>query len=693
MNAASRYNALIHEKSPYLLQHAGNPVNWYPWGEEAFQKAKNEDKPIFLSIGYATCHWCHVMAHESFEDSETAEILNNHFVSIKVDREERPDLDKIYMSVCQALTGHGGWPLSVFLTPERIPFFAGTYFPKTGRQGLIGFPELLLKLDNLWKEDRDRLLTAGDQITEHLQKVSETASTGKSLSVETLEKAGIQLARSFDPQWGGFGNAPKFPSPHQLTFLLRRHRRNGRANDLKMVEKTLQAMRWGGLFDHIGYGFHRYSVDEKWFAPHFEKMLYDQALLAMAYTEAYQVTGQSFYARVAREVFTYVLRDMTAPEGGFYSAEDADSEGVEGLFYLWTPREVKAILGSKSGEVFCDFFDIREGGNFEEGRSIPHMRESLSAFAKGRSMGEKVLASLLQQGREKLFSERKKRIHPLKDDKILTAWNGLMITAFFKGYRALGDAIYLQAAEKALTFILNSMRKKDGYLIRRYREGEAAHAGYLDDYAFLTWALVEGYESTFNPSYLETAVALTHTMLDLFWDSENHGLFFTGRENETLITRSRDAQDGALPSGNSVAALTLLQLGRLTGETAFEEKADKLMRAFSDQADAYPSAHTQLLQALDFMIGPAQEVVIAGPRDDGNTKTMLEVIHRNFLPRLVAHLVSNDEDRDRLAELAPFVKEMVPVEGKATAYVCRRYACQAPVTDPKEMEKALNETP
>jgi len=693
MNAPSRHNALIHEKSPYLLQHAENPVDWYPWGAKAFQKAKNEDKPVFLSIGYATCHWCHVMAHESFEDSKTAEILNEHFVSIKVDREERPDLDKIYMSVCQALTGHGGWPLSVFLTPDKIPFFAGTYFPKTSRQGLIGFPELLLKLLNLWKEDRDRLLAAGGQITEHLEKISRAASTGKSLGVETLEKAGVQLARGFDPQWGGFGNAPKFPSPHQLTFLLRRHRRTGEANDLKMVEKTLQSMRWGGLFDHIGYGFHRYSVDEKWFAPHFEKMLYDQALLAMAYTETHQVTGQSFYARVAREVFAYVSRDMTAPEGGFYSAEDADSEGVEGLFYLWTPRQVREVLGSETGDVFCDFFDIREGGNFEEGRSIPHMRESLSAFSKGRSMGEKELVLLLQEGREKLFLERKKRVHPLKDDKILTAWNGLMIAAFFKGYRALGDAPYLRAAEKALTFILDHMLKKDGYLMRRYREGEAAHAGYLDDYAFLTWALVEGYESTFNPHYLKTAVALTHTMLDLFWDSEKGGLFFTGRENETLITRSRDAQDGALPSGNSVAALTLLQLGRLTGETAFEEKADKLMRAFSDPMDSYPSAHTQLLQALDFMIGPAQEVVISGSRDDDNTKAMLKVIHRNFLPHQVAHLVSNDEERDRLAELAPFVKEMAPVEGKATAYVCRRYACQAPVTDPREMEKALKETP
>ncbi|EFK08668.1 conserved hypothetical protein [delta proteobacterium NaphS2] len=692
MNAANRYNALIHEKSPYLLQHAENPVDWYPWGKGAFLKAKNEDKPVFLSVGYATCHWCHVMAHESFEDPETARILNDHYVSIKVDREERPDLDKIYMSVCQALTGRGGWPLSVFLTPERIPFFAGTYFPKIGHQGLIGFPELLLKLGKLWKEDRERLLTAGDEITEHLRNSELGGSVEKSLDMEVLNKAGVQLSRSFDPRWGGFGGAPKFPSPHQLTFLLRRHVRSKNARDLEMVEKTLQSMRRGGLFDHIGYGFHRYSVDEKWFAPHFEKMLYDQALLAMAYTEAYQVTGKSFYARVAREIFTYVLRDMTSPEGGFYSAEDADSEGVEGLFYLWTPKEVQEILGTESADLFCDYFDIRERGNFEEGRSIPHMREPLSTFAEGRNMGVKRLVSLLRQGREKLFSARQKRIHPLKDDKILTSWNGLMITALFKGYRALGDAAYVTAAQNSLQFILNTLRKEDGCLIRRYREGETAHAGYLDDYAFLVWALIEGYESTFNPNHLKTAMVLTHTMLDLFWDSENGGFFFTGRENETLIARSRDAQDGAIPSGNSVAALTLLQLGRLTGDTSFEEKANALMQAFSGQMDAYPSAHTQMLQALDFVIGPTQEVVIAGTRHDRNTDVMLKVIQQNFLPRQVALLVSSNEERERVAGLAPYVKEMVPVEGKATAYICRRHACQAPVTDPEAMEKALNES-
>jgi len=691
MNAADGTNLLIHEKSPYLLQHAKNPVDWHPWGEEAFQKATDDDKPVFLSVGYATCHWCHVMAHESFEDSETARILNDHFVSVKVDREERPDLDKLYMSVCQALTGHGGWPLSVFLTPEKIPFFAGTYFPKVARQGLIGFPELLLKLNTLWKEDRERLLTAGAQITEHLQKASRAPSSGTSPGADMLDKASVALASGFDAQWGGFGGAPKFPSPHQLTFLLRRHQRSGAANDLQMVEKTLQSMRWGGLFDHMGYGFHRYSVDEKWFAPHFEKMLYDQALLTMAYTEAYQVTGRSFYARVAREILTYVLRDMTSSEGGFYSAEDADSEGVEGLFYLWTPGQVREVLGPETGDLICDFFDIREGGNFEEDRSIPHMRMSLSAFAKEKGMGEKELTAILQEGREKLFAARKKRIAPLKDDKILTAWNGLMITAFLKAYRVLGNTEYLRAAEKAIAFILDTLRDGNGYLIRRYRDGEAAHAGYLDDYAFFSWALTEAYETTFDAIHLEHALEVTRSMLSLFWDAENGGFFFTGGENETLIAPSRDAQDGAVPSGNSIAALTLLQLGRLTGETAFEERADLLMRSFSEHLDAYPSAHTQLLQALDFMIGPAQEVVIAGPRHDPATEAMLAVIHRNFLPRTVSLLVSGEKERDRLSELAPFVREMVPVDGKTTAYVCRQYACQAPVTDPGEMEKLLKQ--
>ena len=687
----SSHNALVHEKSPYLLQHAENPVDWYPWGEKAFEKAEKEDKPIFLSIGYATCHWCHVMAHESFEDREVSRILNEHFVSVKVDREERPDVDKIYMSVCQALTGRGGWPLSVFLTPGGHPFVAGTYFPKTSRMGLTGFVDLLEKIAELWSEDRDRLLRTGDQITDHIQKFSRAGPSAKILDIESIQKAGEQLTRSFDSRWGGFGGAPKFPTPHQLTFLLRRHMRSGEAFDLKMVEKTLLSMRRGGIFDQIGYGFHRYSVDEEWFAPHFEKMLYDQALLAMAYTEAYQVTGKAFYAGVAREVFTYVLRDMTAPEGAFYSAEDADSEGREGLFYLWTPQQIREILGDEQAGLFCGFYDIREGGNFEEGRSIPHIAEPVSSFAKQRKINERELESILEEARGRLFLEREKRIHPLKDDKILTSWNGLMIAALFKGYRALGETAYLKAAQKALSFILDTLQVEQGRLMCRYREGEVAHPGYLDDYAFMVWALVEAYETAFDPDDLEQAIALTRAMIEQFWDLENGGFFFTGTENETLITRIKDVQDGAMPSGNSVAALNMLRLGRLTGDADLEQKADAVFRAFAGQAAEYPMAHTQLLQALDFMTGEPREVVIAGDPSEDTAKAIVRLIHRNFMPHQVVLVVAGEEQRARLSALAPFVRGMIPLEGKTTAYVCRQYACQAPVTDPEEMEKALIE--
>ncbi len=687
---SSPANALIHEKSPYLLQHAKNPVHWFPWGQEAFEKAKQEDKPIFLSIGYATCHWCHVMAHESFEDPEIAQILNDHFVSIKVDREERPDVDKIYMSVCQALTGQGGWPLSVFLTPEGNPFFAGTYFPKTPRMGITSFPDLLNRIADLWREDRSRLITTGDQVTMQLHKFSQSSPAEQGLGEETLQEAGQQLGRAFDSRWGGFGKAPKFPSPHQLTFLLRHHRRTQEEFYLEMVEKTLRSMRRGGIFDHLGYGFHRYSVDERWFAPHFEKMLYDQALLAMAYIETYQVTGKPEYAQVAREVFTYVLRDMTAPKGGFYSAEDADSEGKEGLFYLWTPQEVKEILGPEPAELFCSFYDISQDGNFEDGRSIPHITNTVSEFARRRNQDVKGLETLLAEARRTLLREREKRVHPLKDDKILTAWNGLMTVALLKGYRALGDMSYLQAAQKALSFILDNLQPREGYVLRRYRENEAAHPGYLDDYAFLIWALVEAFQTAFDPVYLEQALTFTHSMVDQFWDQQSSGFFFTGRENEVLITRTKDAQDGAIPSGNSVAALNLLQLARLTGDNQLEDKASALVQLFARDISEYPTAHTQMLQALDFMIGPSREVVVAGGPDTKGVRAMMEFIHRKFLPNQVTLLVSGDYSQDRLFEFVPFVRGMTTVDGKATAYVCQQFACRSPITDLTELKRVLD---
>ncbi len=520
-------NRLIDEKSPYLLQHAGNPVNWYPWGEEAFQKAKREDKPIFLSIGYATCHWCHVMAHESFEDEEVARLLNKYYIAIKVDREERPDVDKIYMFVCQSLTGHGGWPLSIFMTPEGKPFFAGTYFPKSSRMGMPGFVDILKQIADMWRDDRGSILKSSEAVTGAIQRDAHQDESVHAVTVDTLKRGNTQLSRTFDPNQGGFGAAPKFPTPHHLTFLLRWHKRSGDATALDMVENTLDAMRRGGICDQIGFGFHRYSVDAKWLVPHFEKMLYDQALLAMAYTEAYQATGKVKFARVAREIFTYVLRDMTAPEGAFYSAEDADSEGKEGLFYVWTPQEVKERIGDELGDLFCRFYDITEAGNFEEGRSIPHMRMSLKAFVEREGMDLKKLEAVLEDARDRLFDVRKKRVHPLKDDKILTSWNGLMIAALAKGYQVFADPTYAGAAQRAVAFVLKGLRTADGRLLRRYRQGDAAYPGYLDDYAFLVWGLIELYEATFEVSYLEEAITLNKAMIDIFWDKQGDGLYFT----------------------------------------------------------------------------------------------------------------------------------------------------------------------
>ncbi len=683
-------NRLIDEKSPYLLQHAGNPVNWFPWGEEAFRKARNEDKPIFLSIGYATCHWCHVMAHESFEDEEVARILNQNFIAIKVDREERPDVDQIYMSVCQAMTGRGGWPLSIFMTAESKPFFAGTYFPKSSRMGMTGFMDLLSQIASIWQNDRQKILKASEEITQAI-KSSNAGGPGHAVGSDTLKKAYEQLTRAFDPNWGGFGTAPKFPTPHNLTFLLRWHKRSFDPSALKMVEKTLDAMRRGGIFDQIGLGFHRYSVDREWLVPHFEKMLYDQALLTMAYTEAYQTTGKAKFGQVVREILTYVLRDMTAPEGGFYCAEDADSEGKEGLFYVWTPGEVKKHLGDRLGDLFCRFYDISDAGNFEDGLSIPHIPVDPETFAKKEGMGLKELETVLEDARQKLFIVREKRIHPLKDDKILTAWNGLMIAALAKASQALGDQAYADAARKAADFILKNLKTADGRLLRRYRQGDAAYPGYLDDYAFLVWGLIELYEATFDISYLEQAVAMNKEMIDIFWDKQGGGLYFTGKGNELLVMQNKEIYDGALPSGNSVAALNFLRLGRMTGNIGLEQKYEQLIRHFSAQVTEHPIAHTQLLAALDFVVGPSREIVIAGDPTLDDTQTMINAIYRKFLPNKVLLFRPQGLGGKKLAGLSPYTEFMAPVNHKPTVFVCEQYACQAPITDMGQLETALKQ--
>ena len=688
---------MISEKSPYLLQHAHNPVDWYPWGEEAFNKAAKEDKPIFLSIGYSTCHWCHVMEKESFEDPEVARLMNEALVSIKVDREERPDLDHVYMMVCQMLTGSGGWPLTIIMTPDKRPFFAATYIAKTSRFGRTGMVELIPRIRQIWATRHDEVLKSAKQIMSVLQEV-EKVTPGKDLDRSVLDKGYQELAQRFDKEYGGFSNAPKFPTPHNLLFMLRHWKRSGDKKALAMVEKTLQQMRMGGVYDQIGYGFHRYSTDRKWLVPHFEKMLYDQALLSMAYTEAFQASGKGVYRNTAREIFTYVLRDMTAGEGGFYSAEDADSEGVEGKFYLWEEDEIRRILEKEEADLFIRVFNIKKEGNFEEeatgrkeGANIPHLMKSMPEIARDLKVSEEEIKDRVRSAREKLFQVREKRVHPHKDGKILTDWNGLMIAALACGYKVFGDDEYARATKKATNFILKRMRKPDGRLLHRYRDGEVKIDANLDDYAFLIWGLIELYEALFETHYLKTAVELNKDMLRHFWDETSGGLFFTPDDAETLIVRKKELYDGAIPSGNSVAMLNLLRLARLTGDHALDAKAAEIGRAFSDQIRQLPSGYTQFLVSTDFAIGPSYEVVIVGPAGARDTIDMLGALNTRFIPNHVAIYRPSDQKSPDIDKIVGFVKNYVTVKGKATAYVCLDNACKAPTTHIKEMLVSLKE--
>jgi len=689
-------NHLVNEISPYLRQHAHNPVDWYPWGLEAFERAQRENKPIFLSIGYSTCHWCHVMAHESFEHFEVARLMNEVFVSIKVDREERPDIDNVYMSVCQVMTGSGGWPLSIIMTPDKKPFFAATYIPREGRFGLIGMTELIPHIKELWTTRRGEALSLSNEIATVLQRTSRETS-GEELDEATLELAYEQLAKRFDEQHAGFSIAPKFPTPHNLLFLLRYWKRSGNKTALEMVEKTLQAMRHGGIYDHVGFGFHRYSTDSKWLIPHFEKMLYDQAMLAMAYTEAYQATGKESYAKTAREIFTYVLRDMAASEGGFYSAEDADSEGKEGKFYLWTQDEVRQALGDEEPDFVARVFNIEKDGNFAEQTTarkssfnILHLKKTLGELASDLNLSQQDIQGHLEVIRQKLFTHREKRVHPMKDDKILTDWNGLMIAALAKGAQAFDKPEYAEAAHCAADFILGNMRKSDGRLLHRYRDGRAGIEANLDDYAFLVWGLIELYENTFNARYLEAGLKLTDKMVRHFWDEDSGGLYLTPNDGESLLIRKKEIYDGAIPSGNSVAMLNLLRLGHIISNSDLEEKAVKIGNAFSGSVKQSPSAHTQLMVSLDFAIGPCYEVVIAGKAQAEDTKAMVKALRTHFLPNKVVLLNADGRELPEIAKLAEFTKNQSSIGGKATAYVCMNYNCKLPTTDINKMLELLN---
>ena len=699
-DGGDEFNRLIFEQSPYLLQHARNPVDWYPWGEEAFEKARQEDKPVFLSIGYSTCHWCHVMEHESFEDNDVAELMNKHFISIKVDREERPDIDDVYMTVTQAITGSGGWPMTVVMAPNKKPFFAGTYFPKGGKFGRPGMMDLVPGLANAWKSEREKVLAQADQISDALGKYSKNPP-GDDLTEKTLKSAFDAFSSRFDKDRGGFGTAPKFPVPHNLSFLIRYWKRSGEKHALSMVEKTLNEMRLGGIYDQIGFGFHRYSTDKEWLLPHFEKMLYDQALLAIAYIETFQATGKEKYAQVAREIFTYVLRDMTSEEGGFFSAEDADSEGEEGKFYVWKPEEIREVLGKIDGDLFIDIYNIEKGGNFIEqskgektGDSIPHLNKSLHDLASDLKITEETLVTRLEAMRVNLFKARENRIHPFKDDKILTDWNGLMIAAFAKGAQALKEPKYAVVAKKAADFILSHLRTKEGRLLKRYRQGTAGLPSHLEDYAFLIWGLIDLYEATFEDHYLKEAITLHDQMLERFWDDKNGGLFMTADDGEKLLMRNKTVYDGAIPSGNSVAALNSIRLARITANTDYETKCQEIMRAFSGTVNNHTPGHSQLLIALDFAVGPAYEIVICGKEDGKATNEVLAAIHRNFIPNKVMLLKDDTRENPEILKIAPYTKAMKGKDAdSATVYVCQNFACKLPTTDIPTMLDSLKVTP
>ncbi len=686
MTAHTHTNRLALEKSPYLLQHAHNPVDWYPWGDEAFAEAKRRDVPVMLSVGYATCHWCHVMEKECFEDQEVAALMNDSFVCIKVDREERPDIDQIYMTVAQMMTGRGGWPLNVLLTPDKRPFFVGTYIPKESRQGRLGMLDLVPRIYHSWRTKRQDLENNAEQITQALRQGA-TSAGEKELGQEALALCYEQMAGRFERTYGGFGGAPKFPTPHNLLFLLRWWSRSREAEPPEMVEKTLQQMRLGGLFDQVGYGFHRYSTDSRWLLPHFEKMLYDQAMLMMAYAEAHQATGKAEYASVAREIGTYVLRDLTSPEGGFYSAEDADSEGEEGKFYVWNEKELREILPEGEADWVMGVFGAEAEGNFHDeathekaGVNILHLRKPLTEEEARR----------WEPLRQSLFAVRERRIRPLLDDKVLTDWNGLMIAAFAKAARALGDPGFTQAARSAEAFVMDRLRRPDGRLWHRWRGGDAGLEAHIDDYAFMAWGLLELYEATFDTDYLSKALELQDMQDRHFWDDAAGGYWFTADDAEALLTRPKEVYDGAVPSGNSVAMLNLLRLARITGDPEREKRAAGVNRAFHNQVHQAVSAFSMMLCAVDFAVGPSCEVVIAGKPGASDTQELMESLFSVYQPRKVVLLRATDREDSDLGKVAPFAARMGEQDGKAAAYVCRDQACEQPTSDPASMRELLD---
>ena len=678
-------NHLINETSPYLLQHAHNPVDWYPWGEEAFAISREQNKPVLLSIGYSACHWCHVMAHESFEDEEIARLMNDNFVNIKVDREERPDLDQIYMNAVQMMTHHGGWPMTVFLTPDAIPFYGGTYFPPQDRYNMPGFPRVLISVAEAYKDRRSDIAQTSDQLLSELRRLSATSGSEQSIEKELLDAAFVGITRGYDPVNGGFGGAPKFPPAMTLEFLLRTFVRTGNADALEMVRTTTTKMAYGGMYDQLGGGFHRYSTDAKWLVPHFEKMLYDNALLSRVYLHYYQVSQDELARETTKGILDYVIREMTNDEGGFYSTQDADSEGHEGKFFVWDIAEIKSVLGEKEANFFCAAYDITDSGNFE-GENIPNIKHSLKVVAEKAGVTLDELNASLSQSKRKLFEVREQRIKPDRDEKVITAWNGLMLASFAEAGVVLDRPDYLDIARKNARFILSKLQR-DGFLLRTYKDGVAKFNAYLEDYAFLIEGLTTLFETSGEIEWLNAALSLTDRMVEEFWDEDNAGFFFTGTSHEKLIVRSKDYFDNATPSGNSVAASVLLRLGILTDSEHFRNLAVSVFREVADSIRKYPSGFGYALSGLDFLLSTPKEVAIIAA-EQSSLKTFVRAAWERYLPnKVVASALSGDSAIGSVVLL----QNRNLVQGKTAAYVCQNYTCKEPVTEIAAFAEQLSE--
>ena len=679
-------NRLINETSPYLLQHAHNPVDWYAWGPEALEHAQVQDKPILLSVGYSACHWCHVMERESFENRKIADLMNEHFISIKVDREERPDIDSIYMTAVQTMTGRGGWPMTVFLTPEGKPFYGGTYYPPEDRQGMPGFPRVLVSVANAYRQNRSEVLLTTDKLLQQMRAMSSAVRSIDPLTADILSQAYREIAGQFDDTYGGVGMEPKFPQPMTYEFLLRHHLRTGDPQALKMVELTLDRMAMGGIYDQLGGGFHRYSTDMLWLVPHFEKMLYDNALLVRLYLHAYQVTRKPLYRRVAEETLDYVLREMTNPSGGFYSAQDADSEGVEGKFFVWRPEEIIEVLGQAEGEIVNSYYGVTQVGNFE-GRSILNVSLDADAMRDERGISEEEIGDLIARSRVRLLEARQKRIAPERDDKVLTAWNGLMLAAYAEAASVLNRPDYAVVAEQNASFLLKELRK-NGRLLRTYKDGRAKGKAYLEDYAFLISGLIALHEATFNGTWLREAVDLGHHMTDLFWDVPAGQFYDTGRDHEELVVRPRDISDNAIPAGASMASDVLLRLSIITGESEHQSRAVGAIRSARTLIERFPTGAGHWLCALDFYLSTPKEIAIIGGLTDPNTRALVAEVYRKFMPNRV--LLGGIDGDTELAGL-PLIEGREEINGAPTAYVCQNYVCQLPVSDPAELAKQLTD--